>query len=155
MSALATALFILALSEPSPPPQLIETDNSPLEASAIDLATATRPDGRRDFIAIAYTVHKRRTLATRWTTPAYTMEFLSIDCERRTTVLRRAVLYSGVADPSGPHLGDAGPVLSVEGNPRRTRQLDAVCSGPDATSPRYSTAFDFMAAHGIPKPGLR
>ena len=117
------------------------------EASAINVGFAFVPEGEDFILTTAYTVHRNGTAATRWTTPAYTLEFLAFRCADRTYRLRRSLTYSGVSDPVGPHEPD-GPFSSVS-DPKRAAQADAICQPRAHHSDGFRSYFDFMRSYGL------
>jgi hypothetical protein len=120
------------------------------EATAVNVGDAFVPEGRDFKLAQSYTVYRRGTAETRWTTPAYRLEFLAFRCEDRSYRVRRSILMSGVADPIGLPNSDEGPYVSVELEPRRARQLDVVCNPATARDlPRFQDYFRFMDAYGL------
>ncbi|WP_143105870.1 hypothetical protein [Brevundimonas viscosa] len=118
------------------------------EATAINVGFAFVPEGQDFVLATAYTVHRNGTAASRWTTPAYTLEFLAFRCVDRTYRLRRSQTWSGVADPVGPHEPD-GPFTSVWLDPKRAAQADAVCQPRSNHTEGFRSYFDFMRAYGL------
>jgi len=120
------------------------------EATAVGVGDAFVPDGEDFTFALAYTVYRRGTSETRWTTPAYRLEFLAFRCADRTYRVRRSILYSGVADPLSTPNTDDDPYRSVARDPRRARQLEAVCAPSGAADlPRFEDYFRFMDAYGV------
>ena len=120
------------------------------EATAVDVGDAFVPAGSDFKLAIAYTVYRYGTAETRWTTPAYRLEFLAFRCADRTYRVRRSVLYSGIADPAGLPGTDEGAYFAVDLDPRRSRQLDVVCNPSTADGlPRFRDYFRFMDAYGL------
>lgn len=117
------------------------------EASALNVGFAFVPEGEDFIVTSAYTVHRNGTAATRWTTPAYTLEILAFRCADRTFQLRRSWSYSGVADPTGPHEPDA-PFSRVE-DAKRASQADAVCQPRSNHTDGFRSYFDFMRAYGL------
>lgn len=120
------------------------------EATAVNVGDAVVPAGRDFKLAMSYTVYRRGTAETGWTTPAYRFEYLAFRCEERSYRVRRSTLHSGVADPQGLPNSDDGPYSPVELEPRRARQLEVVCN-PEAARdlPRFSDYFRFMDAYGL------
>lgn len=118
------------------------------EATAINVGFAFVPEGEDFVLTTAYTVHRNGTAATRWTTPAYTLEFLAFRCADRTYRLRRSQTWSGVADPVGPHEPE-GPFTSIALDPKRAAQADAVCQPRSNHTEGFRSYFDFMGAYGL------
>ncbi|MDI6624832.1 MAG: hypothetical protein QME55_08890 [Brevundimonas sp.] len=120
------------------------------EATAVNIGDAFVPDGRDFKLALAYTVYRHGTAETRWTTPAYRLEFMAFRCADRTYRIRRSILFSGVADPAGPPNSDDGPYIDANADPRRSRQLDVVCDPATGSElHRFRDYFRFMDAYGL------
>ena len=143
------AVVIAAFLAPQYPGDfLVVTYADAYETSAVNVGSAFVPDGEDYLLTTSYTVHHQGTEATRWTTPAYTVEFLAFRCEDQTYRLRRSLTYSPVADPFGPHEPD-GPFTSVAADPKRQAQADAICQPKENHTEGFPSRFLFLEAYGL------
>src|SRR6478672_2926600 len=117
-------------------------------ATAINVGGSFLTENEGSILAIAYTVHRRGTERSRWTTPAYTLEMLRFRCSDQTYRVARSYPYTAMADawlPSNPDL-TFHPVPKA-GN--RRLQLEAVCHPRPKREGDWSDEFQFLAAYGV------
>ena len=143
------ALVIAAvLAPPTSRDFLVVIYTDAYETSAVNVGSAFVPDGEDYLLTTSYTVHHQGTAATRWTTPAYTVEFLAFRCADQTYRLRRSLTYSPVTDPYGLHEPD-GPFTPVATDPRRQAEADAICQPKENHTEGFPSRFLFLEAHGL------
>lgn len=117
-------------------------------ATAINVGGSFLNEEDGSISVIAYTVHRRGTERSRWTTPAYTLEMLQFRCAEQTYRLARSYPYTAVADawlPSNPDL----TYYPVAGAGNRGLQFEAVCLPRPKREGDWSDEFEFLAAYGV------
>lgn len=97
--------------------------------------------------ASVYTVFRRGTRETNWTTPAYTIDRIDFRCDERAFRIGVSRLYRANADPLVSPVDNDGPFRPVVDDILRARQIEVVC-GTDRR-PVYQDYFYFMRAYGL------
>ncbi|WP_156459658.1 hypothetical protein [Brevundimonas sp. Root1279] len=113
-------------------------------ASAVGWSTRL-PDG--SLGVSTYTVFRRGTRETNWTTPAYNIDRIDFRCDERTFRVGGTRLFRANADPLVSPVNNDGPFKPIEGDVLRERQFEAVCG--TASLITYPTYFYFMEAYGL------
>jgi hypothetical protein len=126
----------------------VVTETNDQEVRAINVGAAFVPRGEDFILASARTVHLQGTAATRWTTPAYTDEWLAFRCSDQTFMLRTSSTSSGVADPVRLSNRD-GAFVSVMSDPGRQKDAEAVCRLRADHTVGFQNLSDLLDTYGI------
>jgi hypothetical protein len=145
---IAALMFAGLLSVQSTGDFWVVTEANDHEVSAVNVGFAFVPEGQDYLLTSVHTTHRRGTAATRWTTPAYTDEWLAFRCSDQTFVLRGSSTSSGVADPIRLSNPD-GAFVSVATEPKRKKQAEAVCQPRANHTVGSRNLYGLLEAHGV------